>query len=200
MESKRVFTRANGKVVTLPFFIRMFISAILPRMRTNDQIMEIKSTLTNRSGQILDLVYREDDPLKNLEGKVLQGVHAFCFFKGKLVVVYAAEKGYWTPPGGGIEPGETYEQAVVREVKEETNMKVLSHELIGYQDVCEPNRIVRQTRSFCLVEPYGPFEKDPDGDITEIKLIDPRDYKKYFDWGEVGERIMGRAGGMLGGK
>jgi len=155
--------------------------------------MEIKSSLINRSGQKLDVIYREDDPLKDLGDKILQAVHAFCFYGDKLVIVYAANKGYWAPPGGGIEPGETYEEAVVREVKEETNMKVLSQRLIGYQDICAPDRIVRQTRSVCIVEPYGPFVKDPDGDITEIKLIDPSDYKKYFDWGAVGERIMERA-------
>ncbi len=155
--------------------------------------MEIKSTLTNRSGQVLDVVYRETDPLANLENKILQGVHAFCFCHGKLVVVYAKEKGYWTPPGGGIELGESIEEAVIREVKEETNMKVLHQELIGYQDICEPDRIVRQTRSFCIVEPIGDFNEDPDGEITEIKLIDPNDYKQYFDWGEIGERIIERA-------
>ena len=46
---------------------------------------------------------------------------------------------------------------------------------------------------FCIVEPYGDFVADPDGDITEIKLIDPWDYKKYFDWGIIGEHIMKRA-------
>ena len=152
--------------------------------------MEIKSSLINRSDQKINLIYREDDPLVDLEGKILQAVHAFCFCDGKLVVVYAAEKGYWAPPGGGIELGETYEEAVIREVKEETNMKVLSQKFIGYQDIYEPDRIVRQTRSVCIVRPYGPFVSDPDGDVTEIKLIDPADYKKYFDWGEVGERIM----------
>ncbi|HEV7702204.1 MAG TPA: hypothetical protein VGO63_02045 [Candidatus Paceibacterota bacterium] len=34
---------------------------------------------------------------------------------------------------------------------------------------------------------------DPDGGITEIKLIDPKDYKKYFDWGSVGDRLMEQA-------
>jgi len=29
--------------------------------------------------------------------------------------------------------------------------------------------------------------------VTEIKLIDPKDYKQYFDWGEIGERIIERA-------
>ena len=159
--------------------------------------MEIKSTLVNRSGQTLNVVYRESDPLKDLGGKILQGVHTFCFYKGKLVVVYAEERKYWMPPGGAIEPGETVEDAVVREVKEETNMKVLHQELIGYQDIYEPDRIVRQTRSFCIVEPYGDFKSDPGGEVTEIKLIDPKDYKQYFDWKEIGDRIMERALALL---
>jgi len=155
--------------------------------------MEIKSTLTNRSGQVLDVIYREDDPLKDLEDKKLTGVHGYCFYKNRLVIVYSESKEYWTPPGGGIEKGETYTDATVREVLEETNMKVLHYELIGYQDISESGGIVRQTRSFCIVETIGDFISDPDGEITEIKLIDPKDYKKYFDWGEIGDRIIQRA-------
>ncbi len=155
--------------------------------------MEIKSTLTNRDGEVFDVVYREDDPLKDIDGKVLQGVHGYCFYGDKMVLVYAEAKGYWTPPGGGIEEGESYEEATVREVLEETNMKVLDQKLIGYQDIYEHKRIVRQTRSFCVVEPVGDFISDPDGEITAIKLIDPSEYKQYFDWKEIGDRIMERA-------
>lgn len=156
--------------------------------------MELKSQITNRSGQLLEVVYREDDPLVGLEGKVFQAVHAFCFYGDKMVLVKHNKSG-WVPPGGHIEPGESIEDAVLREVMEESNMKVVYQELIGFLDIYEPDRIVRQTRSFCVVEPYGDFEKDGDteGDITEIKLIDPKDYKQYFDWGEIGERIIERA-------
>lgn len=155
--------------------------------------MKIESTLTNQAGEELALVYRESDPLEDLADTLLQGVHAFCFCGDLLVVVYAEDKGYWMVPGGAIEPGEHYEEAVVREVREETNMEVVYQELIGYQDVYEKNRTIRQTRSFCIVEPIGPFVEDPDGEITEVKLIEPADYKKYFDWGDVGEHIMNRA-------
>lgn len=154
--------------------------------------IKIESTLINHSEQGLDVVYSEGEPMIGLEGKILQGAHAFCFYADKLVLVRHPKSG-WMPPGGGIESGETYEQAVIREVKEETNMKVISQKLIGFQDIYEPDRVIRQTRSFCLVEPYGDFALDPDGEITEIKLIDPREYRKYFDWGEIGERIMKRA-------
>lgn len=112
--------------------------------------MEIKSTLVNRSGQTLQTVYRDLDSLDELSGRNVKGVHAFCFCGDKLVIVYSDMKGYWTPPGGGVEPGETVEEAVIREVFEETNMRVL-------------------------------------------KLIDPKDIKQYFDWGEVGDRILARA-------
>lgn len=160
--------------------------------------MELKSKLTNRLGQVLDYIYYEGlDPNENLEGKILQAVHGLCFCEDKLVIVYAENKGYWTFPGGGIESGETYEEAVIREVKEESNMKVLNQNIIGYQDIFEPDRIIRQTRSFCIVEPYGEFITDPDGDITEIKLIDPKDLKLYIDWKEVGDRILKKAVEML---
>jgi len=160
--------------------------------------MEIKSKFTGQSGQEVSVIYYERlNPNQNLEGKVLTGVHGFCFYKDKVVIAYAENKKYWTLPGGAIEPGETYEQALVREIKEETNMKVLHQELIGFQDIYEPDRVIRQTRSFCIVEPYGDFVSDPGEDITEIKLIDPKDSKQYFDWLKIGDHIMERALDML---
>lgn len=42
-------------------------------------------------------------------------------------------------------------------------------------------------------EPYGDFEADPDNDITEIKLINPHDFKEYINWGEIGDKIMEKA-------
>lgn len=161
--------------------------------------MEIKSTMTNHAGQTFSVVYRDADSLAELGDRKVSSVHALCFYKGKMLAVFSEAKGYWTPPGGGVEAGETIEEAVVREVWEETNMRVVSQRLIGYQDVFEPTRVVTQTRHFCIVEPIGKFEKDPDGDVTEIKLIDPKEYKKYFDWGKVGERIVERAVGFLRG-
>jgi len=80
-----------------------------------------------------------------------------------------------------------------RSDEEETNMKVSHQKLIGYQDIFEPDCVVRQVRSFCIVEPCGPFISDIDGDVMRIKLIEPKDYKRYFDWGEIGERVMKRA-------
>jgi ADP-ribose pyrophosphatase YjhB (NUDIX family) len=155
--------------------------------------MEINSSITRSSGEEIKVSYHDVNSKEELHGREVKVVHAYCFYNDKLVIVYAGKKGSWTPPGGGVEDGETIEQAVAREIKEETNMKVLAQALIGYQDIHDPSGAITQTRSVCIVEPYGDFVSDPDGDITEIKLIDPSEYKEYFDWGEIGDHVMERA-------
>ena len=157
--------------------------------------MEIKSTLINRSGQTLITEYRDIDSTSDLDDRKVHGVHAFCFSGDKLVIVYSAAKGYWTPPGGGVEQGETVEDAVTREVQEETNMRVLKQRPIGTLQIFESDFPKFQIRSVCIVEPIGPFVADPDLDegVTEIRLINPTDTKQYFDWGIVGDHLMKRA-------
>ncbi len=109
------------------------------------------------------------------------------------MLVYSKEKDRWSPPGGSVEEEENPEEAVVREVLEETNMEVLYKELIGYQDIYLSDETVRQVRYFCKVRPLGDFVSDPDGDITEIKLIDLSKYREYFDWKEIGDHVIKRS-------
>lgn len=138
--------------------------------------------------------YVEAEPTTDLpEGRRVGGVHAICFCGDKMLLVYDGKS--WGPPGGGIEKDESYQDAITREIREESNMRVLHQQWIGYQDVSDMNGnfVERQARMFCIVEPIGEFVSDPDNDIFEIKLIDPSDHKQYFDWLKVGDRIMERA-------
>ncbi len=156
--------------------------------------MEIKTTGINRAGEPVNFHYYDIESEADIKDKKISAVHALCFCGDKLVIVYSERKGIWTPPGGGVEDDETAEEAIIREIKEESNMKVLYHQFIGYQDITGPKEFTTQTRSFCIVEPYGDFVADPDdGEITEIKLIDPKDHQKYFNWGKIGDRIIERA-------
>lgn len=41
-----------------------------------------------------------------------------------MVQIIKGEKNFWTLPGGGLENHETFEEAVIREVQEEVNLKV----------------------------------------------------------------------------
>lgn len=156
--------------------------------------MRIKSTITTKAlGTGVPVIYEDFASIEDLGDRKIKGVHAYCFYNDKLVIVWEENKQYWTLPGGGVDLGESVEEAVVREVKEESNMNVLHQELIGVQDIFEGEKTVSQTRSICVVEPFGPFVSDPDGDITKIKLIDPSELKQYVDWGEIGDHLLKRA-------
>jgi len=103
--------------------------------------------------------------------------------------------GYWEFPGGKVEDGETKEEALIREIKEESNMKVLKYWPIGYQEVVDEG--VYQLRYACIVEPYGSFEKDPDAGegygVDKICTVDPEEFTKYVQWGKIGKRLIERA-------
>lgn len=155
--------------------------------------MEIQSTITTTSGHLLNVVYNDLDSERELGEKKIQGVHAYCFCGDTFVLVYSERRQCWTPPGGSVEEGESISIAIEREVREETNMRVLKQRLIGCQDIFDVSGVVSQVRSVCIVEPYDSFVRDPDGEITKIERIDPKDYKKYFDWGTIGDHVMKRA-------
>jgi ADP-ribose pyrophosphatase YjhB (NUDIX family) len=55
------------------------------------------------------------------------GVGALIFNRGRIILVERGKeplKGYWSLPGGVLETGETLEQGVAREVREETGLEV----------------------------------------------------------------------------
>ena len=60
-----------------------------------DRIVAVGALITDQSGRIL-LILRRNEP----------------------------SAGHWSLPGGRVEPGESLEQAVVREVEEETGLRV----------------------------------------------------------------------------
>lgn len=142
------------------------------------------------------LVWHDTDNFDEIKDKDLQQSYGVCFYNQKLLIVN--NNGKWGLTGGHIEKGETPEVALEREVIEESNMRVLKHSPIGYQEVIKPDETSDfQLRSFCIVEPIGQFVSDPAGSVTEIQLIDPKDYKNYFNWGKIGDRIMERAMELL---
>ncbi|MFD0716083.1 NUDIX domain-containing protein [Paenibacillus sp. GCM10027626] len=49
-------------------------------------------------------------------------------------ITYGANKDHWMLPGGLVEEGETFQEAAVREVKEETGLTTKPKRLIGVRD------------------------------------------------------------------
>ena len=62
---------------------------------------------------------------------------------GSRVVVIDRKKPDWpgvTFPGGHVELGESFSDAVIREVQEETGLNIRSPQLCGIKDWCEDQR------------------------------------------------------------
>lgn len=157
--------------------------------------MEITEKYRGRSGVDYIFEYSDADSFSGLEYEKCRQVYGICFCEDKLLIGYGGQKHDWGLVGGTIEEGENFEETLKREIQEESNMEVLKCLPIGFQKVIDTrdDSFVYQLRYVCLVRPFGPFESDPAGGVTEIKLIDPTDYKKYFDWGKIGQRLIQRS-------
>lgn len=55
---------------------------------------------------------------------------------------------FWIIPGGGREGGETEEDCVIREVKEETGLDVVIERMLSDEPVGEPMRMYRRKKTY----------------------------------------------------
>lgn len=94
------------------------------------------------------------------------------------------EKGYWSIPGGRLEMYETFEEAVVREVKEETDLDI---EVVGLCGICDHIvDIPGETKSHWISPSY--LCKVISG---EAKIMEPNKHldMKWFDIANPPENI-----------
>ena len=81
-------------------------------------------------------------------------VSAAIFRDGRVLIVRRARPpahGLYTLPGGGVELGETLEQAVIREVREETGLDIAPVGLAGYREVIVRDAAARVERHFVIL-------------------------------------------------
>jgi 8-oxo-dGTP diphosphatase len=82
-------------------------------------------------------------------------------------------KGYWALPGGRLDPGETIEQTIIREVKEETGLDVTIVRKVGeYVEKGLKDDVEYEYYPTCfVVKPVSGEIKKQDNEIQEIKLF-----------------------------
>lgn len=74
------------------------------------------------------------------------------------------EAGRWSLPGGRIEPGESDQQALIREVREETGLAVIPGPLIGAVDRPAPDGRVLVIRDYAATVAGGALAAGDDAD------------------------------------
>jgi ADP-ribose pyrophosphatase YjhB (NUDIX family) len=81
-------------------------------------------------------------------------VSAAVFRDGRVLIVRRARPpahGLYTLPGGGVELGETLEQAVVREIREETALEIEPVALVGFRQAIAHDAAGRVERHFVIL-------------------------------------------------
>lgn len=157
--------------------------------------MNITEEYLGKSGVTYLMEYSDADSFDHLPYEQCRQVYGVCIYDGKMIIGYGGKKDSWGLIGGTIENGETFLETLTREIQEESNMEVLSAIPVGYQKVTDTRdgSFVYQLRYACTARPHGPFISDPAGSVTKIASIAPEEYKQYFNWGQIGERIISRA-------
>src|SRR5207249_2520990 len=106
------------------------------------------------------------------------GVGGAVVQNGRLLLVRRASRrgrGNWQVPGGFIEPDETIEQAVIREVMEEANVTAEVEGILGLRNRCDPD----VGNSLYIVLLLRPLSGEPTPDGKEV------DRAAYFTMEEI---------------
>jgi 8-oxo-dGTP diphosphatase len=70
------------------------------------------------------------------------GVYAVIFDEGRVLLAHRRDIDWWNLPGGGMEMGETVEEAMCREVREETGLDVAVEYLVGVYSKPQKQEVV----------------------------------------------------------
>ncbi|MBV9955667.1 MAG: NUDIX hydrolase [Pseudolabrys sp.] len=106
-------------------------------------------------------------------------VSAAILRDGKVLIVRRARApgaGIYTLPGGAVEAGETLEQAVIREIKEETMLDIAPLGFAGHREIIMRNAEGKAERHFvvlCFAARWIAGEPTPNDEISEARWRDP---------------------------
>ena len=70
------------------------------------------------------------------------GVFALVHADGRVLLARRRDSGWWNLPGGGMEAGETVDEAVLREIREETGLEARVERLVGVYSKPQADEIV----------------------------------------------------------
>jgi ADP-ribose pyrophosphatase YjhB (NUDIX family) len=120
-----------------------------------------------------------NDPHAPKANRVVPAVSAIVTdAQDRILLILRTDNGYWSIPGGGLNPGESVADATVREVREETGIGCQVTGLVGiYSD---PNHVaayddgeVRQEFSICFTTRMTGGTITTSSESAEVQFVPP---------------------------
>ena len=109
--------------------------------------------------------------------------------KGKILLVNSPWRG-WEYPGGLIEPGETFEEALRREIREESGVEVEIERLVG---ICK--NLEKDIVNIDFVCRYVSGELTTSDESTEVVWVTPEEAVKMITFPLTKKRLANMLGG-----
>jgi len=144
------------------------------------------------AGRSLTLIWYEAKEIP--VGLQVAQVSAFCLDDNNQVLMIKNKHG-WGLPGGHPELGETIEESLRREIKEEADCTINDFELLGYVEVADPQnnsiegRVYIQLRFFCHLDKIEDFKSE--FETSERKFVPFSQLPEYVTW--MKSSLTGRA-------
>lgn len=129
---------------------------------------------------LFELDTKDYDP--NGTAFVRPSVRGILIRDGKIAMVHSLKYDYYKYPGGGIEPGETLEDALIREVSEESGLQVIPQSIREYGLV---HRVQKSDREDIFIQDNYYFLCDAE-DAVQLQNLDDYEAEERFtlEWVE----------------
>jgi ADP-ribose pyrophosphatase YjhB (NUDIX family) len=125
-----------------------------------------------------------DDPNAPKANRVIPAASAIVLDdSGRILLHKRTDNEYWSIPGGGMEPGESIAETVIREVREETGIEARVEKLLGVYS--NPRHVsvyddgeVRQQFSVCFLCRAVGGELRTSKESSDVRFVEIADTKE----------------------
>ncbi len=193
-----IISKNKKRISTSPIAEKYF-DLILKTVQEEPELFDNNSLVfkeaISHNGERCDVHHADRDNFDDIPDELKLKAHAVCLYNGKMLLVNHPEWDIWSIPGGTRDPGESIEETLKREVKEETNCRVVDFRPIAYQKIVSPDGKIQHYRLqyLCNVVPLGDFEKDPAGNINKIAWVQLNTFESYIENKEFKRLVIRRA-------